>query len=387
MKQVKILFVIFLSLFSLALASCVPGGTQPAQGWSGATFNNDILYLGSADGKVMAVNSATRSLEWSYAIVTPSSGGMSCGRTSAPAAIYGTPVVDGDLVYIGAYAGKVLALSTSARSQGLSFPQRRSGEWLYPAKSGEAIGGIVGSLAVGEHAIYAASSNGKVYSLDKDFGDLNWESDVLGEKLWTTPVIQDDAVYISTFDGHIYALSTSDGSQLWAFKADQGFVSSPVLYKDTIFVGSFSRNLYAIKIGNNEPLWKFPGGNWFWATPVVSDDVVYAGCLDGKIYAISYWTGEQLWAFDAKSPIVSSPVFMGDLLVVAAESGDIYVFDTGAKPEDKQLMPVKVISIDAPIRGSLCVQGGVVYVRAQDNCLYALDIQKGWVSWKLPLTI
>lgn len=388
MKQVKILFVIVVSLFGLVLASCVPGGTRAEQGWSGTTFDNGILYVGSADGKVMAVNSSTRNLEWSYAIVMPSGGGMSCGQTSAPAAIYGTPVVDGDLVYIGSYAGKVLALSTSARSQGLSFPQKRNGEWEWDCpKMGKESNAIVASPAVGEDAIYVASSSGRVYSLDKDFGDLNWESDVLGEKLWTSPVLDldNDAIYVSTFADHIYALSTSDGGLLWAFKADEGFVSSPVLYKDTIFVGSFSYNLYAIKIGDDEPLWKFPGGNWFWATPVVKDDMVYAGCLDGKIYAISYWTGEQLWAFDAESPIVSSPVLMGDLLVVACESGDIYVFDTNAKPKDKQLMPVKAISVEALIRGSLCVQGDVVYVRAQDNCLYALDIEKGWISWKLPL--
>jgi outer membrane protein assembly factor BamB len=48
---------------------------------------------------------------------------------------------------------------------------------------------------------------------------------------------------------------------------------------------------------------------------------------------------------------------------------------------------VKTMSIDALVRGSLCVQEGVVYVRAQDNCLYALDIEKGWISWQLPLTI
>jgi FOG: WD40-like repeat len=295
--------------------------------------------------------------------------------------------VDGDLVYIGSYSGKVLALSTSARSQDLPFPQVRSGEWLYPGTEG-VIGGIVGAAVISEDTIYVASSDGRVYSLDKGFGDLNWKSDILDEKLWTTPVIEGDTIYVSTLDGHIYTLSTKTGSLLpWSFKAEVGFVSSPVLYGDTIFVGSFDRNLCAVKIGDVETLWEFPGGRWFWATPVVKDGVVYAGCLDGKIYAVAADTGEELWEFDAGSPVVASPVLVGDLLVVAAEAGDVYVFDTSARPQDKVMTPVRVVSIDGLIRGSLCAQDSIVYVRTQDNCVYAVDVDKGKISWSFPLTI
>jgi len=370
----------------------MPGGTQPAQGWSGAVFHDGVLYMGSMDGKVVAVNPSTRNLEWSYALAVHSSGGiMSCGQTSVPTAIYGTPAVDRDVVYIGSYSGEVLALSASARSQNLPFPQKRSEEWEWVCpETDPTTGGIVGSPVVGEDAIYVTSSNGRVYSLDKDFGDLIWKSDILDEKLWTTPVIEGDTIYVGTFDGHIYTLSTKTGKKLsWIFESEVGFVSSPVLYGDTIFVGSFDNNLYAVKIGDNKPLWKFPGGRWFWAAPVVEEGVVYAGCLDGKIYAVDAESGKGLWGepFDAGSPIVSSPVLMDGLLVVASESGDVYIFDAASKPEDKQPTPVKVISVGAIIQGALCVQEGVVYVRAQNNCLYALDIDKGRISWKLPLTI
>jgi outer membrane protein assembly factor BamB len=127
-KQVKKLFLITFSLFTLILASCAPSGTQPAQGWSGTVSHNDMLYIGSMDGKVVAVNWSTQNLEWSYTIATHSSGSMSCSQTSIPTAMYGTPAVDRDLVYIGTYDGRVLSLSASARSQNLPFPQIRNGE-------------------------------------------------------------------------------------------------------------------------------------------------------------------------------------------------------------------------------------------------------------------
>ncbi len=375
-------------LFSLTLVSCIPGSrTQPAQGWSGTTLSDGILYMGSMEGEVVAVNSSTRNLEWSYTLPVLSSDGMSCGQTSVPSAIYGTLAVEESLVYVGSYNGEVLALSMLARTQDLPFPQTRSGEWRYP-KTEEITGGIVGSPVIGENAIYVTNSDGRVYSLDKEFGDLNWKSDILDEKLWTTPVIKGDTIYASTLDGHIYTLSTKTGKKLsWTFESEVGFVSSPALYDDTVFVGSFDRNLCAVKIGDVATLWEFTGGRWFWSAPVVKDGVVYAGCLDGKIYAVAADTGEELWEFDAGSPVVASPVLMGDLLVVAAEAGDVYVFDTSARPQDKAMTPVKAISIDGSIRGSFCAQDGVAYIRTQDNCLYALDIDEGRVSWRLPLSI
>ena len=388
MKKVKILFLVVFSLFALILTSCVPGGgTQPAQGWAGTVFHDGTLYVGSTDGRVVAVNPLTQNIEWSYAIAasSSSSGIMSCGQTSVPTAIYGTSAVDGDLVYIGTYDGKVLSLSTSARSQDLPFPQKRSGEWKWICS-----GGIVGSSVVDGDAVYITSSNGRVYSLDKEFGDLNWESDILDEKLWTTLVIRGDTIYVSTFDGHIYTLSTETGKKLpWTFKSDVGFISSPMLYDNSIFVGSFDNKLYVIKVGDDEPKWEFSGGRWFWAAPVVEDGVVYAGCLDGKVYAIDADSGRELWEFDAGGPIVASPILVDDSLVVAAESGNVYVINskTGIGERIKNPEGDNKPSIGAPVRATLCAHEGTVYIHAQDNCLYTLDIGEERISWRLPLAI
>ncbi len=353
--------------------------------------------MGTADGRVVTINSSTRNLEWSYSIapVTAPSSGLACGQTSAPTAIYGTPVVDRDIVYIGTYSGQVLALNKLARSQNLTFPQQRYGEWKWDCPIDNAkSNAIVADLLVSEDAIYVSSSNGRVYSLDKEFGDLNWESKILDEQhgnLWTSPVIQGDTLYVSTFNGHVYALSAETGELLdWSFESEAGFASSPVIYEDTIFLGSFDRHLYAVKIGSDVPMWKFPqekpAGNWFWASPIVNEGIVYAGCLDGRVYAIEAKTGGKLWEFDAGNPIVSSPVLMDNLLIVTDESGTVYVFDLSAELED-EAVPLKAISIGADVRSSFCAQEGLVYIRGEDNWIYVVDIDRGAVSWKVSLTI
>ncbi len=373
-----------LFLFVLTSGGCI-GGQQKPQGFSGVTAYEGGLYLGSMDGKVIAVDPSTRSEVWSLTFTMPSKG-MSCGSSSTSAYIYSTPLVINGMVCVGIYNGKVLMINPSARSQNLDFPQARSEEWIFP-RTDDVIGPVVGSQVEVDNTIFVCSSDGRVYALDVTYGDEKWKSEPLGLKLWITPVVEEGKVYVSTFEGYIYTLSAEDGSLLpWEFKAEVGFVSSPMLYEDIILVGSFDRNLNAVRIGDDEPLWTIPGGDWFWSTPVVKDGVVYAGCLDGKLYAIDAKTGNSLWEFNTRENIeddriVSSPIFVGDLLVVACESGEMYVLNS----TDGVLMDA--ISIGHPVLGSLCTKDGIVYVRAQDNSLYAVDVEKGKISWELALTV
>jgi outer membrane protein assembly factor BamB len=365
MKQPKILFLVVIALLPLVLVSCVSGRTQPARGWAGTLVHDGIIYAGSRDGRVVAINSSNQSQQWDY--------------TFTSTTIYTTPIVDGDLVYVGTYSGQVYALTIA----------RGTERWVYPRTG--SIGAIVGSPVIANKTIYISSSDGRVYALDTTYGDLKWKSEPLADKLWTSPTVMGDTLYVSTFDGHIYALSVDTGELLdWSFESEAGFASSPVIYEDTIFLGSFDRHLYAVKIGSDVPMWKFPqeepAGNWFWASPIVNEGIVYAGCLDGKLYTIEAGTGEKLWEFDAGDPIVSSPVLMDNLLIVTDESGTVYVFDLSAELRD-EAVPLKTIPIGAAVRSSFCAQEGLVYIRGEDNWIYVVDIDKGELSWKVSLTI
>jgi len=401
MKNAKIIFLIVISLFTLLLVSCIPGSAQPTGGWSGATVHDNTIYVGSRDGRVVAINASSEEMQWSYHITEPSDG-LGCGPAVVSAAIT-TPIVDGDFVYIGTYSGKVLALNTTARSQNPDLPeepQDRYHEWETPIGTDAGNNAIVANLVISGDVIYVSSSDGRVYSLRKDFGDQVKKSGILDEKhikLWTSPVIEDDTLYVSTFDGHIYALSAETLELLeWSFKLEAGFASSPVICEDTdtMFLGSFDRHLYAVKIGSDVLEWRFPeepAGNWFWASPVVNEGIVYAGCLDGKLYAIEADTSREIWSYPTEdqngkpSPIVSSPVLMGNLLIVVNESGTVYVFDLDGELANEGV-PWWTTSIGAGVRSSFCAQEGLVYIRAEDNQLYIVDIGNRQVSQPIPLT-
>ncbi|MFO7712328.1 MAG: PQQ-binding-like beta-propeller repeat protein [Dehalococcoidia bacterium] len=380
MKRIKISFLIMVVLLTSLMASCIPGQGQPASGWSGTAFHDGVIYVGTGDGKVVAINATSREEQWPnpYSFATEGSGGLACGPATVADAIYTTPVVDGGSVHVGTYSGKIYALSTATGAR----------RWSYPEDGN--IGAVVGSPVVADDTIYVSTSDGMVYALYIGNGDvrwqdrLQWKSEPLADKLWTSPTVTGDTLYVSTFDGHIYALSAEDGGLLdWTFQLEAGLASSPVIYGDTIYVGSFDNNLYAIKIGASEHRWRFQGGRWFWGAPLVHDGVVYAGSLDGRLYLIDSETGDKLGEFDAGSPIVSSPVIMDDLLIVASQSGDVYVFDLSSALQDRTV-PVMSVQLDAKVESTFCASEGLAYIRAEDK-LYVVDVEKGWITWELSL--
>ncbi len=378
MKQAKVSLLIAIAVLPLVLVSCsgtpfsCSGAAQPTGGWSGPVFHDGIIYVGSKDGRVIAINASGREEKWQWPDTTGIRG-----------LIYTTPIVDGDLVCIGTYSGEVYALN------------RADGEyiWVYPPKGEGYIGAVVGSPVIANGIMYISSSNGKVYALNTTNGKRKWETDhILAGKLWTSPAVMGGTLYVSTLDGHIYDVSLETGELLgWAFSAEAGFASSPVVYEDHIYVGSFDRYLYSIEIGSNVSTWKFPqqkpAGNWFWASPIVNEGIVYAGCLDGRLYAIEAETGEKLWEFDAGSPIISSPILMDNLLIIIGELGTLYVFDVETEFEE-EAVPLRAISIGASVKSPFCAQDGLVYVRGEDDSIYVADIERGEVveGWPVSLT-
>ena len=337
-------------------------------------LHDGIIYTGTTDGRVVAINASSQEELWSRPVVTQVAGGLACGPSTVADALYTTPIVHGDLVYVGTYSGRVYALTVAQGAE----------RWIYPRTG--SIGAIVASPVIADETIYVSSSDGTVYALDVRHGDFKWRSERLADKLWTSATVVADRLYLSTLDGHLYTLSAETGQLLeWSFEGEAGFASCPVIYEDTIYVGSFDNRLYAIKIGDSEPVWTFSGRKWFWAAPLVHDGVVYAGCLDGKLYALAAETGEELGEFDAGSAIVSSPVLMDDLLIVVNESGNVHIFDLSVAPGNLAT-PLKTIAIDAGVRSSFCAEEGLVYIRGENNLLYIVDIDEGWIR-DIPLTV
>jgi len=329
-----LVFKILLLLAMLIVVGVVtPGcyGRSQPKGWSGVTVANDALFVGSLDGRLVALNKSDGSYLWPADAIL--------GASESKVAIYGTPVVEGDLVYIGGYDGKVYAFDAESGALG----------WMYP-RSGN-LEPIVGNLAVFQGKVYFGSNDGRVYTLDAATGDRVWPPFETGDKIWSTPATNGET-YIGACDRYVYAVDAADGSLRWRSEVE--------------------------------------AGKWFWAKPVVYDDTIYAPNLDGKVYILDAKSGREVAsAVDLKNPISSSPVVVDGRVIIASQEGEVYSLDTSSNQVSLPIFDVKEWNDGQEVYAPLGAGDGVIYIHARtskQDTIYAVDIQAGGTLWP-PLSL
>lgn len=377
-KMLLLLLVIVVG--GVTVFGCVGAGARP-MGWSGAVVADGTLFLGSMEGKLVAVNIADGSSRSSEPLQVKQTGGFGCapvgggGCAASPTgvAIYGTPAVAGDLVYIGGYNGKIYAFNSSSLEM----------RWVYPRDG--SLQPIVGGPVVAQDKVYIGCADGKVYALDAATGDPEWDSPFeTKDKIWSTPAIDGDALYIGSFDKKLYAIDAITGKAKWQqpFETQGAIVSTPLVYNNMVYIGSLDRHVYAVSASGGGMIWKssVEAVKWFWAKPIAYNNTIYAGNLDGKVYILNAETGDEVVeAIDLGSPISSSPVLVDDVIIIASEDGQVWTVDTGNN--EKRLLKDLGEKIYAP----LCAGEGVVYVHTQRGILYEVDVQTGVIRKLYPI--
>ena len=247
--------------------------------FSSPVVHDGVVYIGSEDGNLYAIDEKTGKTHWKF---------KTGGAVHSSAAVYK------NMVYIGSFDGYYYAVD--AKTGHLKWKFKTGGEqW-----SGEI--SFLGFKPV-----------------DKYMDDL-WDF------FLSSPVVNADAknpsVFFGSSDGNVYALNADTGELKWKFGAKGSIHCSPVLYKNTLYIGSWDANLYAIDTESGKLRWQFETGSKLGfkgieSTVAVANDMVYFGARDPFLFALNAETGKLVWKYDAAySWIISSPVVANDVLYV-----------------------------------------------------------------------
>ncbi len=372
-------FALILALLAIVitLTGCF-GSTAVAAGWAGVTVSGDSVYTVSSQGQLVVLSLADLTkTNWTASVegVASSGGILGCSASSTTVAIYGMPVVSGDMVYLVGYNGKVYSYSISKQSE--------SSNALLDQDDSKP---IVGGPVVDQGEVFVASSNGNLYALDATTLAQIWKFPT-GNKIWSTPAVDNGTVFVGSFDKKVYAVNEVTGNKKWSFSTQGAIIATPVIDNGTVYIASFDRHIYALDEATGSVKWQYPAlgqsGNepseWFWATPVISNGILYAPCLDGKVYAVKTQDGSLVVIFDLGAAISSSPVVVAGKVIVATHDAQIYSLDaSGTKTQlllvnlrtnDEDNNPSKLI-----VTSPLSAANGIVYIHGlQSDRVYALD--------------
>ena len=252
----------------------------PREGYIGAIIGSPvvadgILYIGSTDGNLYAIDIATRKLAWDYPFATG-------------ADIWGTPAVHDGVVYFGSFDHKLYALNATDGTP----------VWEIPFETG---GAIAATPLIYNDTIYIGSYDRRFYAVDASTGIAKdgFTPFLAGNWFWGQAVAYDDTIIASCLDGRVYALDAETGERKWYFPIE-GQVGpirgDPALVGELVVFGSDDGKVYALDAATGAEQWQRNLESSIRASLYAGDGVVYVYAISQNIYALETEYGNLLWS-------------------------------------------------------------------------------------------
>ena len=320
---------------------------------SSPSIVDGVVYVGSQDRNLYALNATTGELLWNYNTLERND------------YVSSSPAVSNGVAYIGGLKTKIHAVDAS------------SGEllWKYKLPIRSTVrSAISSSAAVADGIIYIGNMDGVVYAFNEETGDLVWSYAIPHTEydeyiIFSSPAVVDGVVYIHTNGGYLYALDASSGALLWDYisEGDYSAYSSPAVADGTVYVGSgTSHAFHAFDAQTGSHLWEFPTGGSIMSSPAIANGIVYFGCNDNSTYALNAGTGALLWNYTTGGRVQSSPAVTNGAVYFGSYDNNTYALDasTGAL--------LWVFDVGGQVTSSPAVANGVVYIGSGDGNVYAI---------------
>ncbi|MDX2186098.1 MAG: PQQ-binding-like beta-propeller repeat protein [Opitutaceae bacterium] len=289
-----------------------------------------LVFFGSHDNQLRAVEARTGRLQWSY-----TTGG---DIASAPAVADGLVVAlsrDGKCHAVDAASGTAIwTFETGGESRytrpGVCYTQPFTETVPDPWDL------FLSSPVISQGKVVFGSGDSHLYALDLKTGALLWKFKT-GDVVHASPVAADGVVYCGSFDKTFYALDEKTGALIWSFKTGsddarhlmEGILSAAVVAEGSVYFGARDAKFYCLDAKTGTPRWVYDaGGTWIVASPVYLEGRVYFCTSDSHVFiGLDATTGKEVSRGSFKGFGLSSPIIAGKTAYVGSFAGECYAFD------------------------------------------------------------
>lgn len=190
------------------------------------------IYAGFSNGRVVAFNPNNGLILWEQRIATPK------GRSELERMvdIHATPVIRDGVIYVGAYQGRISALSRG---------------------TGSPLWGIDGStsenLAVSADKVFVSHSDGTLAAYSIATGEQLWVNDQMLRRQLNGPQVVGDYVAVVDYKGYLHLLNQSDGQFAARTRVDRKGARAPMqVVDDMLYVFTNRGKLIAYRPNKDE---------------------------------------------------------------------------------------------------------------------------------------
>ncbi len=183
-------------------------------------------------------------------------------------------------------------------------------------------GKIRSTPVVSGELVFVGSEDGNLYAVERSSGKMRWKLATGGE-VSSSPAVAGGSVLVVGGDGALYSVDRASGRLRWRFATGRAlkfefvpgdprvfdyYMPSPTIADGAVYFGSSDGYVYAIRLDGGTLLWKFDARQWVHSTPAVADGAVLVGNYDGELFALDQKTGSLRWRFKVEPEVPGFPV-------------------------------------------------------------------------------
>lgn len=244
------------------------------------TYSKGRLYIVNLEpGHILSLNAKNGRRIW---------------QKDLPCRSESSPVVVHNRVYFGCENGVLYALKA------------RNGHEVWETSVS---GAIKGAPAYEDGTLFVGDYGGVVTAVRAKTGAIKWQSDGLGSSFgragsfYSTPAVAYGRVYLGSNDGRVYSFDKNTGELAWTHSTGGWVYSGPTVAQvpgtpPTVYIGSFDGNVYALNAKSGDTRWTYAMGGRVIGSLSVIGRTVYAATFDGTTtYGLSARSGRKVFEF------------------------------------------------------------------------------------------
>jgi eukaryotic-like serine/threonine-protein kinase len=262
-----------------------------------------VVYLGSSDGHLYAMDAASGALRWKQ-------------RTAE--VVHASPAVADGVVVVGSWDGVLHAFD--ARTGDRRWALATGRDALMHNQQG-----FQSSPAIVDGVVYVGCRDAHLYAVDLRTGVERWRVSTGSSWVVSSPAVVDGQVIFATSDTSlVQAVDAATGAPRWTRQAKAYVFASPTVAGGLVLVGQLNGELLALRAVDGSAEWR-------WRTEASLANRGWVLTADGKLNAPwlfgSNWHEAMALGFDRQSSVGSlfSSVWLHDgTLYLGSAEGRLY---------------------------------------------------------------
>lgn len=238
-------------------------------------IHKDAVIVRTVDGKIISLDLETGDIRWQFRRAIPD---LTLRGSSEP-------VITRDRIFAGLEDGRLIALSPDdgevVWDVALSVPKGRS--------EIQRLVDIDGDAQLYGRVLYAASFQGRIAAIDVERGQFLWARDF---STHTGVVLDEDALFSSDENGHVWALDRLNGATIWKQdKLAHRHLTRPTIVGDYLAVGDFEGYVHLLSRYDGRfiaryQLGQFDNLGWYLATGIIVPPISFPAGLKGENHLV-----------------------------------------------------------------------------------------------------